>query len=261
MLYGETGRFPLKIIIKSRMISYWNRLIHSKGIKISFLMYQCLMNSENLSSKWASSIKNIFTEIGRPDIWLFQQNVQSKSLSSLTKRILVEQFKQEWRSNCTKSVKAFTYFCYKHNFEMEKYYFTVPRKVYLPLFKLRTSNHKLPVETGRWTRPKTARHQRICPLCISRDIGDEYHYICKCPYFAAERATYVKPYYIKRPSMYEYHYICKCPYFAAERATYVKPYYIKRPSMYKFCNLLGSTNENQMRKLSQFAQIIFRKFV
>ena len=55
MLYGETGRFPLKIIIKSRMISYWNRLIHSKGIKISFLMYQCLMNSENLSSKWASS--------------------------------------------------------------------------------------------------------------------------------------------------------------------------------------------------------------
>ena len=56
MLYGETGRFPLKIIIKSRMISYWNRLIHSKGIKISFLMYQCLMNSENLSSKWASSL-------------------------------------------------------------------------------------------------------------------------------------------------------------------------------------------------------------
>ena len=57
MLYGEAGRFPLKIIIKSRMISYWNRLIHSKGIKISFLMYQYLMNSENLSSKWASSIK------------------------------------------------------------------------------------------------------------------------------------------------------------------------------------------------------------
>lgn len=30
MIYGELGRFPLEITIKSRMIGYWNRLIHSK---------------------------------------------------------------------------------------------------------------------------------------------------------------------------------------------------------------------------------------
>ena len=228
MLYGETGRFPLEIIVKSRMIGYWNRLIHSKGTKLSLLIYQCLFNSANAPSKWVSSIRNILNEIGRPDIWLNQENIQSKSLSTLIKRILIEQFIQDWCSKQSQSLKAFTYFSFKHNFGLEKYFLTVPRNVYLPLFKLRTSNHKLPVETGRWDG--SARHERICQLCPLRDIGDEYHYICKCPYFAAERSIYVKP------------------------------YYIKRPSMFKFCKLLGSNSEIEMRKLSQFAQILFRKF-
>ena len=44
-----------------------------------------------------------------------------------------------------------------------------------PIIKLRTSNHYLPVETGRWNN--TERHERKCTLCNENELGDEYHYI------------------------------------------------------------------------------------
>ena len=42
----------------------------------------------------------------------------------------------------------------------------------------RTGNTKLPIETGRWFN--IPRENRICKLCNSKDIGDEFHYLQKC---------------------------------------------------------------------------------
>jgi hypothetical protein len=43
------------------------------------------------------------------------------------------------------------------------------------------SNHRLPIEVGRWTNVE--RHNRLCQLCQSREIGDEFHYVLQCPNF------------------------------------------------------------------------------
>ena len=97
MLYGETVRYSLEIVIKSRLNGYWNRLLHSKRTKNAFLIYQCLLHTVNAPSKWVNHIRSILNQIGRPDIWISQQNIRTKSLAQLTKRTLVEQFIQEWR--------------------------------------------------------------------------------------------------------------------------------------------------------------------
>ena len=228
MLYGELGRIPMKLIVKSRMIGYWNRVIKSKGTKFSFLAYQFLLHTPNFSSEWITYIQSIFNQIGRPDIWQLQENVQSKSLSKLTKRILTEQFIQEWRAKDSQSHKALVYFNFKQNFELEKYFTSLPRKLYLLLFKLRTANHKLPVEIGRWEG--TDRNDRICSLCDTRDIGDEFHYIFQCAYFESERTNLIKP------------------------------YFLRRPSMYKFGQLVRTSSEAILKKLCKFIQIIFDKF-
>ena len=94
------------------------------------------------------------------------------------------------------------YFNFKQNFELEKYFITLPRKFYLLFFKLRTANLKLPVEIGRWDG--TVRNERICSLCDTRDIGDEFHYIFQCAYFESERTNLIKPYFFRRPSMYKF---------------------------------------------------------
>ena len=44
ILYGELGRYPTDIFIKSRMIGMWKRLICNKQDKISAMLYKLLFN-------------------------------------------------------------------------------------------------------------------------------------------------------------------------------------------------------------------------
>jgi hypothetical protein len=39
MIYGELGRYPLEIDIKSRIISFWDRIISGKELKLSKIIY------------------------------------------------------------------------------------------------------------------------------------------------------------------------------------------------------------------------------
>jgi hypothetical protein len=56
------------------------------------------------------------------------------------------------------------------------------------LCRFRTTNHRLPVEVGRWK--KFIRENRFCHLCSRRELGDEYHYIFECTEFINERKLY-----------------------------------------------------------------------
>jgi len=76
------------------------------------------------------------------------------------------------------SRKGINYLNLKCNFGLENY-LLLDKNIYTPILKFRTSNHKLPVETGRWR--SIDFKNRICPLCNMSDPGDEYHYIFICP--------------------------------------------------------------------------------
>ena len=62
MLIGELGRYPLKIIIKSRMVGNWKRLVQAKEMKLSYLLYQSLFHSSSVKSKWLTGIRSILTK-------------------------------------------------------------------------------------------------------------------------------------------------------------------------------------------------------
>ena len=64
MLYGELGRYPLEITIKSRMIGFWYRITHGNPLKLSSVLYQCFLHSSHTNFKWLTCIKSIFTKIG-----------------------------------------------------------------------------------------------------------------------------------------------------------------------------------------------------
>jgi hypothetical protein len=51
------------------------------------------------------------------------------------------------------------------------------------LTRFRTSNHKLHIETGRYTRPITPVENRICSNCNSKSVEDEIHFLMYCPKF------------------------------------------------------------------------------
>ena len=54
IVYGELGRYPIEITIKTRMINYWSRLINGKHNKLAFILYRKLKMP---ASRWVYTIK------------------------------------------------------------------------------------------------------------------------------------------------------------------------------------------------------------
>ena len=49
--------------------------------------------------------------------------------------------------------------------------------------KLRSSNHKLRIETDRYRLPKIPEDLRICQLCSSNEVENEIHFLFECDTF------------------------------------------------------------------------------
>ena len=58
----------------------------------------------------------------------------------------------------------------------------------ITLTKLRLSNHKLAIETGRYVRPYKKPEERICPSC-NKEVEDEIHFLTLCPAYQEKRST------------------------------------------------------------------------
>ena len=54
--------------------------------------------------------------------------------------------------------------------------------------KLRLSNHRLAIETGRYTRPYQKPNERICPLC-RKEAEDEKHFLVSWPVYQEKRKS------------------------------------------------------------------------
>ena len=73
MVYGELGKYPVSVHIKTRMLNYWSRLITGKQIKFCFVVYQCLLklyNENTFRSPWLSYIKTLLNNSGMSGIWI-----------------------------------------------------------------------------------------------------------------------------------------------------------------------------------------------
>jgi hypothetical protein len=75
---------------------------------------------------------------------------------------LLDQFLQDWNSSVHNSPKAFNYRILKTDFKFEEYFNILYEQNSLLLCKFRTTNHKLPIERGRWSNiSKESNWRRI----------------------------------------------------------------------------------------------------
>ena len=54
--------------------------------------------------------------------------------------------------------------------------------------KLRLSNHRLAIETGRYIRPYKKPNERICPLC-KKEAEDEKHFLISCSVYQEKQKS------------------------------------------------------------------------
>ena len=212
IVYGETGVIPLKVDIKSRMVGYWAKLVSPASSNLSTKLYfigksYFDVNMHNKSFIWFSEIRNILIACGNVGFWNNLNFPSKKWLVKATKHKLTDLFISDWKKECESNTSCNIYRIFKTSFGFDNYLKIVPSKFRKFLIKIRTRNHKLPVETGRWRR--ASRELRKCHLCDS-DIGDEYHYIMSCKMLKDMRRKYLDSYYLSHPNTFKFSKLMNC---------------------------------------------------
>ena len=231
MVYGEFGRYPLEIQVKVRMIKFWSKLLTGKNSKISFKMYLLLLylHRNNIySCKWILYIEKILQDVGLNYIWLSNNVTNIKWLCREVQNRLQMQYIQKWNSDVYNSPKCINYRIFKTDFKTELYFTELQSKFYIPIARIRTTNHRLPIERGRWENIE--RSQRFCTLCNRNALGDEFHYLFECDFFKETRKTYLTR------------------------------YYLRHANILKFQQLMSLRNVKLLQQLSRFISFVLSKF-
>ena len=170
MVYGEFGRYPMEIQVKVRMIKFWSKLLTGKNSKISCKMYLLLLHLHRnniYSCKWILYIEKILQDVGLKYIWL-SNNVTNINWPCIeVQNRLRMQYVQKWNSDIYNSPKCINYRILKTGF----YLIALQSKFYIPITRFKATNHRLPIERGRWENIE--RSQRFCTLCNRNALGDE----------------------------------------------------------------------------------------
>ena len=109
----------------------------------------------------------------------------------------IDTFQQQWYVNVETSYSLNLYTYFKTCFEQEQYLNELLPKYRVALSKLRLASNKLKIVTGRYAVNEVNREQRICTLCVLREIEDDFHFVIKCPAYSAIRSKYISHYFIE----------------------------------------------------------------
>ena len=96
------------------------------------------------------------------------------------KLILKNDYVEYWKDKSRNSPTSASYATHKNRYEIDAYLIHVRIKTHRnSLAKLRLSDHQLHIQSGRQTRPKTPKEQRVCKKCPEY-IEDEAHFLLEC---------------------------------------------------------------------------------
>ena len=261
MVYGETGQYPIEITIKVRMINYWMKLLSGKSTKLSKIMYDCLlrkMNRTGYESKWVLKVKQILDYCGISEAWLNQELLNNelviKHVRCTVEQVLKDQYVQRWQAELESHSTCELYKKYKTNFELERYLSLLSYTNRRALTKLRTNNNRLPIITSKYKSNKSVkskkskvndlkisnceniendRSEKLCKLCDSQSIGDEFHLIFECS--NSHILTFREKYLANMK------------------------YYTRLPNRDKLIQMLSSTKNSILVKLSNFLKFALQR--
>ena len=192
-VYGELGRVTLQVNIFQSIIKYCLKIVECENTKYLKFAYEFMLSDlerKPNTINWASKVKDLLSSLGFYEVWLAQGVGNKNAFLSEVKLRLRDNFVQNWNSRLSESSRARFYSSFS-NFEYQIYLDLVKiNKFRVALSKLRVSSHRIEVEVGRWTRPKTSLVARKCRVC--NVVEDEFHFLFECQLFTDLRIKYLK---------------------------------------------------------------------
>ena len=193
MIYGETGVYPIAHTVNMRMINYYMRIVNGKPSKFSCIMYKVLRKQSqvhNLDCKWINYVKKILDDLGMSNLWTFHGNGFSNAYVKEAVKLRSKDIcMQEWYEMKTTHAYCSFYDSIKIEHVQEKYLLLLDYRKRIALSKFRCRSNYLPISKTRFSG--NIDESCICPLCPLHEVGDELHYLYKCPFFVEERQKYI----------------------------------------------------------------------
>ena len=109
---------------------------------------------------------------------ILENDIINHDTKTIVKKIK-DKYLEFWRHKIINSSKL-TFFCtFKNEYKMEEYLSLIDNPTIRKTFsQFRISNHKLQIERGRYEN--IPRDKRICKLCNSGEVENEYHLALTC---------------------------------------------------------------------------------
>ena len=233
MSLGECGRMPLCVDYHLKCIKYWCKLLHMPSHRYPRNCYVMLKRHDDIGrTNRATSVKQLLFKYGFGYAWIYQQVGNVDNFLYVFKQRLISCKLQNWVENVNDSTRCDTYRQFKSLLNPAKYLcINLPfcnRKAFA---RFRCSSHNFLIEKGR--HQGLAREDRICTYCFEilnvRTIEDEFHVFFHC---------------LK---------------YQDERDTLLLSWYHGDKELYNFNNLMKSTNDLILRKITKYVFSIMYK--
>ena len=197
-VYGELGRYPLFIDSITRCMKYIQYIETETENKLLKQFYECLVDNQDLIK--TCSLLTIEKQI-KVHMNTRPVNQQCKSTGVFFKSLkksLTSSFDNYWHemlhNNESLSCKLGgnklrTFRKFKHIISYEKYLNLKDVEKRRNITKLRTSEHKLRIETERFNNKNTyvPPELRLCMNCEGKQVEDEFHFIAECNKYTSLR--------------------------------------------------------------------------
>ena len=211
-VYGDLGRYPLYIEQCIQSLKYHDYIIHKTENKLLKKFYTNLMqeNSYTLKPNLATFTKQLKQITNFPTV-----NNPGKLTYSRLKAKLQSDFTLYWKSIVNSphgtsksrgSNKLRTYKLFKTIFKKEIYTDLVDFNLRRKIAQLRTSAHKLRIESDRYCGRNSyiPPEERVCINCEAGATEDESHFILDCPSHNCRRQELYQTYSTNNPHFLQY---------------------------------------------------------
>ena len=239
-VWGDFGREPLGVRLIKQLMDYHNRLVLLESNNSSQLVKHAYVEQRLLHLSWYQSIMDITNKFDQSAI---KQQEKGKSLfpnSQLIKERVANYFRMEWDNARKQNKKLSFYNNVKEKFALEPYLTLADQTCTKSVAQLRTSSHKLQVETGRYGLKSFSTHHKVCEHCSS-DVKEDLELLAHLPFADLILET-------------EEHVLLECQKFEKERRGL-------KNTLYKALNSdIRSTFESEnVSEMVRFIKKIFNK--
>ncbi len=195
LLLCETGRLPLAVDVKCKIVQFWARLLTGSQAKLSYQVYQLLLalNRNNVyTSPWINCIRSILNDSGYGYLWVNQEGPNKYLIKNCIIKRLRLQAEQTTLEKTVTNNKCRTYRLFKHEVSREAYLDTNSDYIIRiwSEFRLGTFSYRMGT-LGR------------CKLC-NVENHDEFHILLECQELRQIRTKFLPDYYCKHPNIFKF---------------------------------------------------------